>query len=235
MKKYLIFLYIIAQLFIVSMYALQVYAADSHEELTLQPRLQGNSLVSQGKSATQIPPAGSQPAPGGDAQIHDIYPPIPLPSPPSVWSIVTIVSLFLLAGAAVYYLLRRKKRIPLPVTSPEDRALNDLAKVHLLYDERQYAHYAAELSSILRTYLEEKFHVFSTRRTSSELLESLRRMGNPSFMSNKELITELLQQADMAKFALHTPAPKTLLAFESGLIELIRSNRSAENSQGERP
>jgi len=197
--------------------------AAGNDDLTLAPKLQQapRAVVAPGQqpgALTGNNTAGMTGAP----ELHDIYPPVELPSPPPLWlwgAIAAAVVVLTLLG--IFLVRRRRRRATVAPTSAEDQALADIARARLLHNDAQYAPYARELSDILRRYLESRFQLFSTKRTSSELLHALAAQNNELFARNQGLITDLLQQADMAKFARHTPAPASLLAFESGLIELI--------------
>ena len=56
------------------------------------------------------------------------------------------------------------------------------------------------------------------------MLSLLKIQTNPIVLQSRELIAELLQQADMAKFARQTPDSESLLSLASGLIRLINSS-----------
>ncbi len=196
--------------------------AAGNDELTLAPKLQQSphAVVAPGQQpgAAPLNTVGMTGAP----ELHDIYPPVELPSPPPVWLWGAIaVAAVVLTLLGVFLVRRRRRRATVVPTSAEDQALADIARARLLHNNSEYAPYAKELSDILRRYLEARFQLFSTKRTSNELLHALATQNNELFTRNQDLITDLLQQADMAKFARHTPAPASLLAFESGLIELI--------------
>ncbi len=200
--------------------AVNGFTADN-DDLTLAPQLQ---QPPQAVAGGQQPGNGPAITPNmtAPAELHDIYPPVEISTPPPVWIWCAIAAAIIAIVAIVIWLVRRRHRkTPEIPPSPEELALADIARARLLHNNEEYAPYAKELSDILRRYLESRFQLFSTRRTSSELLGVLKKQNNPLFTQNKGLITDLLQQADMAKFARHTPAPASLLAFESGLIELI--------------
>lgn len=208
-----------------------VSAADAgDDDLMLTPMTQNNSQVPpQGQTGNILPgQAGSQLL-SQAAQLHDIYPPVELPSSRPAWFWPAVgAAMALIAGLLIYLIMRRRRGTPPPVpSSPEEQALAEIERIRTLYTESQYGRYAAALSGILRQYLESKFNLYSTRRTSSELLITLEKQNSTLFTHNKDLIINLLHQADMAKFARCQPAPESLTAFESGLIELINYKDSA--------
>lgn len=197
-----------------------VNGSTANNDLTLTPQLQQPP-----HAVVQRQQPGSGPSMTAPPELHDIYPPVEISTPPPAWVWFAAAAAVIAIAAIIIWLFRRRHRqTPEVAPSPEDLALADITRARQLYNNEEYAPYAKELSDILRRYLESRFQLFSTRRTSSELLGVLTTQNNPLFTQNKGLITDLLQQADMAKFARHTPAPASLLAFESGLIELINNS-----------
>ena len=95
---------------------------------------------------------------------------------------------------------------------PYDRALMELKKLenskYLIQDE--YKQYYSELTSIVRSYLEEDVHVSAMESTTSELitkLEMLRDAGELNLDDDTlQQFQKILQTADLVKFAKSKPA-----------------------------
>ena len=119
-------------------------------------------------------------------------------------------------GGLVYWFLLRKKPLTeeekVALLPPYDRALMELKKLenskYLIQDE--YKQYYSELTSIVRSYLEEDVHVSAMESTTSELitkLEMLRDAGELNLDDDTlQQFQKILQTADLVKFAKSKPA-----------------------------
>ncbi len=201
-------------------------AADKSNDLVLKPQQQQQQPANPGMSAAPVAPgAGAASITPPAVQLHDIYPPVELPTPVPTWLWCAVAGALVAIALLIAYLVKRsKQKAYVPPPSPEVVALSALEQARPLFDRGAYSQYAEELSTILRRYLEVKFQLYSTRRTSTELLSLLKIQTNPIVLQSRDLIAELLLQADMAKFAKQTPDADSLLTLASGLIRLINSS-----------
>ena len=138
--------------------------------------------------------------------IHDIKPPLNLPSHP-FWIILGIL-LFL--AAAGYFLLRRKKNTtkpPMAIQSPWEKACQALLVLEKssLLSQSRFKEFYSELSDIVRHYFEERFHYHAPEMTTEEFLLSLKSSDQLN-SKQQETLKEFLTSCDMVKFAKYVPA-----------------------------
>lgn len=130
----------------------------------------------------------------------------------SVVGIILGILALIAAGIYIYKRVRDHKPIiaipqapPLP---PHQRALNELEALRQrqLWQQGMAKDYHTALTDILRNYLEETYHIPSTEMTSDQTLEAFR--ACPAFSADTEQhLRQILQTADMVKFAKSEPQP----------------------------
>ncbi len=151
--------------------------------------------------------------------IRDIVPPEPIPFDWTPYFVLAgLIVLGLLVIAAVYYLVNRprgeKRTPPRPA---HEVALEELAKLRGrgLVDAGEIGEFYVSLTRIVRTYLEDGFHVRAPEMTTEEFLATA---GSDSRLSapQRRLLSEFLSQADLVKFARFVPTPRDCeAAFEA--------------------
>ncbi len=104
------------------------------------------------------------------------------------------------------------------VLSPEDEALIRLNRLidSDLIRRGKLKEYFLELSNILRHYFERRFQILAVESTTSEILQNLKEKEVPQNL--REKIREVLEAADLVKFAKWNPAP----------AEIIRINQTSK-------
>ena len=120
----------------------------------------------------------------------------------------------LLAGAVALaiagYAAWRKKRRPVPRTlEPFEIALQRLEEIRTLLDPSSVREFSIAISDIVRQYIEARFKVTATHRTTEEFLhdllaasnESLAAQRNDTLAAHRNLLEAFLNQCDLAKFA----------------------------------
>jgi hypothetical protein len=158
------------------------------------------------------------PSPNDPNDLEDIKDIIP---EPALWTdylpwIFTIGGL-VLAAILAYWLIRRYKklkttgsrRFELPAHTLALRRLDALAGKNLWQNGRVKEYYA-ELTDIVREYLERRFYIPALESTSGETILHLRDGNFPA--EKLSALEDLLEQADLAKFAKVTP-PETFHTF----------------------
>jgi hypothetical protein len=220
MKPFLL----IFSFFIIS-FSLQCTAiADESGELQLMPQLNQAPNGSQTPRGIQNPNiqipqnvgnAAAQPA------LFDIYGPVPTREP-IPYLLIGLILAALLALAALFYFLskRRKEKLPPPVP-PWDIALSELAEAKSIRTPEHGLTYMDKVSQILRRYIESRFTLQTTRQTTMEFLRSKPLHNNPDLHNFKEDLQECLEQADMAKFAHRIPDNNHLNRMEDSVTTFV--------------
>lgn len=120
------------------------------------------------------------------------------------------------AAAAIVLVLLRRRRMP--EISLQDRTLALLSALKLDWNEKRIAPEAgvAQLTDIVRGYLEERFGIMVSTRTTTEFSADLDRDDSPLPDAEKRFLRDFLEAADRVKFAALPP--------ETGLFEQAFEN-----------
>jgi hypothetical protein len=144
----------------------------------------------------------------GDTTLRDIKPQASLPLP-AIWPwVVGGLFVVLLVAVVAGWLLRRwwlRRKAALANTPdlrlPHEVALDELTRIaglNLPPQHRFKEHYTL-ISDVLRGYVEKSFQIPTLDRTTYEIRRSLKLA--PFNQDNKRLLIEMLNQADLVKFA----------------------------------
>lgn len=150
------------------------------------------------------------------ARIYDIIQPYRAPLTP--WEVIPWILVTILAGALVWGIIIfiRKHRHhesqsvqPLPVESAHIIAFRELEKLKSeeLWQKGNFKQYYTRLTEILRTYLENRYRVYSLELTTAETLDALLKTG---FRKDEtyDKLKQVLTAADLVKFAKYIPKPE---------------------------
>ncbi|MFN0275083.1 MAG: FeoB-associated Cys-rich membrane protein [Chitinophagales bacterium] len=121
----------------------------------------------------------------------------------------------------IYKVLKNKKKTgtppqKVPAISLYETTMKQLLQLEekKLWQQDKTKEYYVELTDIIRTYIEQRFHLPAMENTSDEIIESLVRLGIDTHQVNN--INTILQYADLAKFAKSRPfAAENNLAMQS--------------------
>ncbi len=130
------------------------------------------------------------------------------------WILGIVLSLVLIIGLLYWFVWKKKKLTELEkiaLLPPYDRAMLELKKLenskYLIQDE--YKEYYSELTTIVRSYLEEDVHISALESTTDQLIEKLELLkdtGNLK-LENDTIVQfkKILQTSDLVKFAKSKP------------------------------
>jgi flagellar basal body-associated protein FliL len=123
----------------------------------------------------------------------------------STWLVLSIATLlFIIAIVILYFVFRKRKEIEAAIVIPPwTKALNNLHELRNLLSShkinRQVA--VAKITDIVRNYLEKRFKITVTAKTTYEFLKELDKGRGPLTDDNRNFLREFLQAADFVKFA----------------------------------
>jgi len=148
-------------------------------------------------------------------EFHDITGPVDyfLLQP---WMIFCAVAAVLLLAGLTYWLVKRWRSRPVVVPTPQQRALDLLARAETEIEKLTPYQFSIRVSDILRRYVTEQYELPVTRQTSVEFLNAL---AATSFTGDEQtLLTDFLNRCDLIKFARYdaTPEDSRLLLDEAG-------------------
>jgi len=141
-----------------------------------------------------------------------------------IWLIAGGVLLLILVAIVVWY-FRKNRKTAIPVAAPkapqetlQERTLRLLGELdqQQLWQNNRIKEYYVQLTDILRTYIEERFHTPALELTTDELLQKAK--GHPEMRVQYDQLATILYTADLAKFAKAQPLPQE----HSNAMELSR-------------
>jgi len=149
------------------------------------------------QAATSASPPGADPTLAAE-DIRDIRGPkyiLPL------WVILAALGGIVLLALAAYGIWRWVKRRRQPrVLLPFEQALQSLDAIRPLMQPASAREFSIAVSDIVRGYIEQRFDVTATHRTTEEFLRDLLETAKPSLARHRGLLAEFLQQCDLVKF-----------------------------------
>ena len=131
--------------------------------------------------------------------IHDIRgPKYIMPA----WLIPALIAAIALLAWAGYALWRKWRRHREPrVLLSYELALQRLAEIRALMQPEHAREFSIAVSDIVRRYIEMRFDLVATHRTTEEFLHELLDSTHSTLAAHRALLSEFLNQCDLAKFA----------------------------------
>ena len=120
--------------------------------------------------------------------------------PPWLLSAVIAGAILLAFGAWGLWRWLRRRRQP-RVLLPFEIALQRLEEMRALMQPDDAREFSIAVSDVVRRYIEERFSVTATHRTTEEFLHDLLESSHAPLARHRALLSEFLQQCDLVKFA----------------------------------
>jgi hypothetical protein len=142
---------------------------------------------------------GALPATDDAEDIHDIRGPKAVPGS---WLLPALLAgaLLLAVAALVIWRVRRRTHRTRALSLAE-QTLQRLEAIRPLMQPASAREFAIAASEIVRTYIEKRFAVVATQRTTEEFLQGLLQTSHEALASHRPLLADFLQQCDFVKFA----------------------------------
>ncbi|MGO9991413.1 MAG: DUF4381 family protein [Steroidobacteraceae bacterium] len=159
-------------------------------------------------AATPSLPAGGVAAGDPSEDIRDIR------GPKFIWpwwlapALLAAVLMLALLGVGAWRWLRRRRR-PRALL-PFEVALQRLEDIRPLMQPQSVREFSTAVSDIVRSYIELRFDLIATHRTTEEFLYDLLESSKASLVRHRTLLSEFLQQCDLVKFAGISLTPQTM-------------------------
>ena len=148
-----------------------------------------------------------------------------------LWALTGVVAGLIVASLYAAYAIRRRRRaIAGPDLTLAEQTLERLEGARPLMRPDTAREFGIATSEAIRDYIEKRFEVGATQRTTEEFLQSLLRGSNEALVRHRPLLAHFLQQCDLVKFAGASLAASDLQAlFESarGFVLETRERISA--------
>jgi hypothetical protein len=143
-------------------------------------------------------PAAAVGSSTSSSDIRDIRGPEPIPSP-WFWAMGLAGGALVAAGGyGAYRWIRRRKVIATKL--PHEIALERLRQARALMRPETVRDFSIAVSDIVRGYIEERFRVMATHRTTEEFLRDLLDPSNPLLTAHRTSLAEFLNHCDLVKF-----------------------------------
>jgi hypothetical protein len=137
----------------------------------------------------------------GAADIRDIRGPKPISGSWLPAALVALVVAIVVVLSA-YALWRRQRRgAHARVLSLSEIALQRLDEIRSLMKPDSAREFGIAASEVIRHYIEKRFGVVATLRTTEEFLQALLQTSNEALARHRGLLAQFLQQCDFVKFA----------------------------------
>jgi Domain of unknown function (DUF4381) len=117
------------------------------------------------------------------------------------WLLPVLIGAAVLIALAIYALWRRRRNRAARVLLPHEIALQRLEAIGALMQPARAREFSIAASDIVRLYIEQRFSVTVTRRTTEEFLRDLLESADDALAQHQGLLGEFLHQCDFVKFA----------------------------------
>lgn len=169
-------------------------------------------------------------------KLHDIKPPVQLPSSYSSWIWpASIAGTATLIGLAVFLIIHKRRRagiVDAIIARPaHEIAFEGLEKLmaEKLIEKGEIKRFYERISDILRRYIEDRFGINAPEQTTEEFLAGLK--AREDFPANhKLLLKKFLTHCDLVKFAEHRPQNEDIKQTFESCKEFISGTKEDGNS-----
>jgi hypothetical protein len=137
---------------------------------------------------------------------------------------------FLLAlGAYGAWRWRRRRQRPLSL-SPMELALQRLEDLRALMLPASAAEFSVMVSDIVRSYIEQRFGVVATRRTTEEFLHDLLESSHASLARHRALLGKFLHLCDFVKFGGLSLTPQSMESLRQSARTFVLATAQLEKA-----
>jgi hypothetical protein len=121
---------------------------------------------------------------------------------PGSWVIPAAIAGALVVALCAYAVWRRRhRRAPRRALTLSEQTLQRLEGTRPLMRPATAREFGIAASEAIRDYIEKRFDVVATQRTTEEFLQALLQSSNEALARHRSLLAEFLQQCDFVKFA----------------------------------
>ena len=121
---------------------------------------------------------------------------------PGSWIVPAALAGALVVGLCAYAVWRRRHRVERPrILTLSEKTLERLEGTKPLMRPATAREFGIAASEVIRDYIEKRFDVIATQRTTEEFLQTLLQSSNEALARHRSLLAEFLHQCDFVKFA----------------------------------
>ena len=172
---------------------------------------------------------------------------MPYDAPLTLKEVTPYILGVILIGAIIFFLLysikRKKKNKPIfarpkkPKEPAHIIALRELdrIKTEKVWQQGKTKQYYSELTDTLRTYIEDRFEIRAMEKVTDEILESFRIQKDLLSDKNFANLSQILQLADLVKFAKYQPLPDDDNLALVNAFFFVNDTKKEEPKKSEKP
>jgi hypothetical protein len=121
---------------------------------------------------------------------------------PGSWIVPAALAGALVVALCAYAVWRRRHRVDRPrILTLSEKTLERLEGTRPLMRPATAREFGIAASEVIRDYIEKRFDVVATQRTTEEFLQTLLQSSNEALARHRSLLAEFLHQCDFVKFA----------------------------------
>jgi hypothetical protein len=118
------------------------------------------------------------------------------------WVLPAVLAGAIVVALCAYAVWRRRHReTPSRSLTLSEQTLERLEETKPLMRPATAREFGIAASEVIRNYIEKRFNVIATQRTTEEFLQTLLQSSNESLARHRSLLEAFLQQCDFVKFA----------------------------------
>jgi hypothetical protein len=118
------------------------------------------------------------------------------------WLVPAVLAGALVVALCAWAIWRRRRRVARPrILTLSEQTLERLDATKPLMLPATAREFGIAASEVIRNYIEKRFEVIATQRTTEEFLQALLQSSNEGLARHRSLLAEFLQQCDFVKFA----------------------------------
>jgi hypothetical protein len=118
------------------------------------------------------------------------------------WVLPAVLAGAIVVALCAYAVWRRRLReTPRRSLTLTEQALERLENTRPLMRPSTAREFGIAASEVIRNYIEKRFEVIATQRTTEEFLQNLVQSSNATLARHRSLLEEFLHQCDLVKFA----------------------------------
>ena len=123
---------------------------------------------------------------------------------PGSWVLPAVLAGAIVVAICAYAVWRRRRRLHETggrSLTLSEQALEQLENTKPLMRPDTAREFGIAASEVIRNYIEKRFEVIATQRTTEEFLQDLVQSSNATLARHRSLLEEFLHQCDLVKFA----------------------------------
>jgi hypothetical protein len=146
------------------------------------------------------------------------------------WVLPALIGGAVLIALGFYGLWRWRRNRAVRVLLPYEIALQRLEDIGALMQPARAREFSIAASDIVRLYIEQRFSVTATRRTTEEFLRDLLGSSDAALAEHQGLLGEFLHQCDFVKFAAQSLTQRNMESLRQSARAFVLATANTHDS-----